>query len=205
MEKELEQAIFVLKEGGVVAFPTDTVYGLGANPFISTAVARVFAIKGRPSGQALPLLLSEASQMERLARDIPDTAWELARRFWPGALTLVLKKALHLRSLAVPGDTVALRLPDHPIPRILAAALGAPITGTSANRSGRPSPLDAQEVRRELGREVDFVLEGGPPPGGKESTILDLSGGEVEALRLGAISLEEIEKVCTVAAHSVTL
>lgn len=187
----------MLRRGGVLAYPTDTVYGLGAHAFMDEAVARVFRIKGRPQGQALPLLLARPEDLEMVARDIPPWAWELARRFWPGALTLVLKKAPFLCSLALGrGDTVAARIPAHPIPLAIIRALGAPITGTSANRSGGPSPATAEEVRRELGAEVDLILEGGPAPRGVESTILDLAGERPWVLRQGAVPLEEIEKVC---------
>jgi len=191
-------------KGGVVAFPTDTVYGLGADPFQDAAVERVFAIKGRSSSQALPLLLADVSQLEAVAQNIPELAWMLAERFWPGALTLVLAKAYGLNSLAVPGDTVAVRLPNHPVPRALAAALGRPITGTSANLSGRPSPTSADEVRQQLGGSVDLVLEGSPLPGGQESTILDLTGERPHLLRQGAVALEDIEKVRPLALRATT-
>lgn len=197
LQGQVESAIGLLKKGRVVAIPTDTLYGLAALAFDKRAVERVFRLKGRPKGMALPLLLAEADDILKCATDVPEVAWELTTRFWPGALTLVLKKA-HAVPAAVTGGqgTVALRVPDHWVPRFLAGELGAPITGTSANRSGSPGLTTAQAVRAEFGKEIDLVIDGGVAPGGLASTVLDLTGPRPRLLRQGAVSQGEIEAIC---------
>ena len=194
LPQEIARAIEVLRRGGVVAFPTDTVYGLGANIFLPRAVERVFELKGRPRNQPLPVLVSSFDQVAGLA-SVPPGATTLAKRFWPGALTLVLA-ALEAAPKLVTASSgkVAVRLPHHPIPLALIRGLGAPITGTSANLSGQPPARTAQEVRAQLREKVDLVLEGGPPPGGRESTVVDLTGKAPVVLREGAIPREEIEE-----------
>jgi len=188
LEQAIAQGVEVLRRGGLVAYPTDTVYGLGADPFNLSAVERVFEAKGRPEGMALPLLLGEVEQLEQVVAEVPPSAWVLIRRFWPGALTLVLPRAPQVPALVTArGWTVAVRLPDHPIPRALARGLGRPITGTSANLHGAPPARTADEVRRQLGSRVDWVLEGGPPPQGRPSTIVDLTGPRPRLLREGAV------------------
>lgn len=196
MEEQIEQAIAILKKGGIVAFPTDTVYGLGANALDDDAVTKVYRAKKRPRHLALPLLLSDISQIASVARDVPDMAWQLAQRFLPGGLTLVLHKASAVSSVVSGGGhTIAVRVPDHPVPMALIKGLGAPITGTSANLSGSPSPLTAQEVYRQMGDWVDLIIDG-RCPGSVDSTVLDLTGDVPAVLREGAISKEEIERVC---------
>jgi L-threonylcarbamoyladenylate synthase len=193
---QIEQAIDILKRGGIVAFPTDTVYGLGANCLDDTAVAKVYEAKKRPRHLALPLLLSHISQIESTAQSVPEIGWRLAQRFFPGALTLVLYKAPWVSSVLTGGeDKVALRVPDHPVPIALIQGLGAPITGTSANITGSPSLLTAEEVREQMGDRVDLVIDG-RCPGGRDSTVLDVTGEVPWILREGAISREEIEEVC---------
>ena len=197
IQQQIKQGISILKQGGIVAFPTDTVYGLGACISIRQAVERVYQIKQRPSSMALPLLLADASQIGEVASTVPQIAWLLADKFLPGALTLVL-----LRSKSVPniitggGKTVAVRIPDHPVPIALAQGLGTPIVGTSANLSGKPTASTADEVYAQLGNKVDLIIDGGRCPGGKESTIVDLTGETPMVLREGAISREELEQVC---------
>jgi L-threonylcarbamoyladenylate synthase len=187
-------AVEALRQGQLVAFPTDTVYGVGASAFLPTAVERLYVAKERPRSLAIPLLLSSAADVPLVAEDVPKMANLLMRRFWPGGLTLVL-----LRSAGVPdvvtagGTTVAVRLPDHAVPRALAAGLGAPLAATSANLSGHKSPVTAQEVLNDLDGRVDVLLDGGPCPGGIESTILDLTRPELTLLREGAISWQQIE------------
>ena len=201
MDDQIEQAIAILKRGGIVAYPTDTVYGLGANAGNDDAVARVYEAKGRPRHLALPLLLADISQIKDVARDVPDLAWCLAKRFLPGSLTLVLHKASSVSSVvAGGGDKIAVRVPDHPVPIALIRGLGAPITGTSANLSGSPSLLTAEEVYRQMGERVDFIIDG-RCPGGIDSTVLDLTGDVPRVLREGAISKEEIERVCGMEVH----
>jgi len=197
VEAQIGQAIETLKEGGIVAFPTDTVYGLGASSLDDAAVMKVYQAKGRPRHLALPLLLGSVLQIANVAIDVPETAWVLARQLLPGGLTLILHKAASISSLiSGGGDKIAVRVPNHPVPIALVEGLGAPITGTSANRSGRPSPTTAEEVHRQLGDRVDLIVDGGRCPGGSESTVIDLTEDPPRMLRQGAISREEIERVC---------
>lgn len=194
LQKQVEQGISILKEGGIVAFPTDTVYGLGAALNLPGAVARVYAVKERPKNMPLPLLLADKSQIEEFAESVPPIARLLAAKFLPGALTMVL-----LKSKAVPdtvtggGKTVAIRIPAHPVPLALIRGLGTPIIGTSANLSGQPSALTAEEVFAQLDGRVDLIIDGGRCPGGRESTIVDLTGEAPVVLREGAISREELK------------
>jgi L-threonylcarbamoyladenylate synthase len=197
MEKQIEQAIAILKKGGLVAFPTDTVYGLGANCLDEAAIAKIYEAKKRPRHLALPLLLSHVSQMESVAQFVPDIAWRLAEHFLPGGLTLVLYKAPWLPSvLTSGGDKIAVRVPNHPVPITLIQGLGASLTGTSANITGSPSLLTAEEVHQQMGGRVDLVINGGKCPGGTESTVLDLTGRVPRILRQGLITQEEIERIC---------
>ena len=187
-------AVEALRQGHLVAFPTDTVYGVGASTFLPSAVEQLYVAKERPRSMAIPLLLSSATDVQLVARDVPKLANLLMRRFWPGELTLVL-----FRSAGVPdvvtagGTTVAVRLPNHAVPRALAAGLGAPLAATSANLSGHESPVTAQDVLNDLDGRIDVLLDGGPCQGGVESTILDLTGPELTFLREGAISRQQIE------------
>ena len=195
--KQIETAINTLRDGGVVAIPTDTLYGLAACAFDETAVAKVFELKGRPAGMALPLLLADVEDAHKCAVDLPPTFERLAARFWPGALTLIARKSDAVPYAVTAGmDTVGLRVPDHPLARSVARLLGAPITGTSANRSGMPGLTTAQAVRDEFGDAIEYVLDGGDAPGGVASTVLDLSGDTPRILRQGAIGRDEIEAVC---------
>ena len=160
LQKAIDKAVEVLRDGGVVAFPTDTLYGLGADAFREDAVERVFEIKGRPSEMALPLLLGGARDLELVATDIPDSAWALVARFWPGPLTLILKSAPEVPAIVTGGGaTVAVRVPNHPVPLQLTRRLGRPITGTSANVTGGPDPKTAEDVKRALGDKVDYIIE----------------------------------------------
>ena len=197
IEKQIKHAVAILKKGGIVAFPTDTVYGLGADPLNAQAVAAIYKVKRRPSNLPLPLLLAEKSDLLKVASVVPDIAWQLVERFLPGALTLVLKKGPRVpASVTASGDTVAVRIPNHPIPVALIRGLGAPIIGTSANISGQPSPVTAEEVRGQLDEDVDLIIDGGRCPGGVESTVLDVTGKVPAIIREGAVSREEIAKVC---------
>jgi L-threonylcarbamoyladenylate synthase len=196
LQQRVESAVQILRKRGVVAIPTDTLYGLAACALDAAAVQRVFALKGRPAGMALPLLLAEAGDIRRYATDIPAVTWRLVERFWPGPLTVVLPKADVVPDLVCGGmDTVALRVPDHRVPRAIAAALGTAITGTSANRSGGPELRTAGAVREEFGNRLDLVIDGGATSRGLASTVLDLSDGHPRILRLGAIAQREIEEL----------
>lgn len=194
-EQQIKLAIAVLKKGGIIAYPTDTVYGLGADPLNEFAVDKIYRVKKRPRSLALPLLLADKSDLLKVAGVVPGIAWKLAERFWPGGLTLVLKKSPWVPdAVSASGDTVAVRIPDHPVTIAIIQGLGSPIVGTSANLSGSPSPVTAAEVREQLGTEVDFIIDGGRCPGGVESTVLDISGESPALVREGAVPGEELEK-----------
>ncbi|HKZ51083.1 MAG TPA: L-threonylcarbamoyladenylate synthase [Dehalococcoidia bacterium] len=194
MRTSVEEAAAVLRSGGIVIYPTDPLYSLGALATIDAAVERVFRLKGRPPGKPIPLLLAKAEQVDSVAL-APPLAWRLIERFWPGALTLVVPRAPGFHSLALAGgDTVAIRLPGHPLARAIVEAAGGPITGTSANRSGARAPVTAEEARCQLGDAVDFILDAGPCPGGIESTVVDLTGESPVILREGAIPCSQIEE-----------
>ncbi|MBA7650198.1 Threonylcarbamoyl-AMP synthase [subsurface metagenome] len=195
--KQIEKGIFILKQGGLVAFPTDTVYGLGAWADNRQAVEGVYRAKKRPQNMALPLLLAHTSQISEVAESVPQVAWLLANSFLPGALTLVLYKSKSVPDIITAGGiTVAIRVPAHPIPIALIEGLGAPIVGTSANLSGKPSSVTAEDVYSQFGDKIDLVIDGGRCLGGGESTIVDVTGEKPVILREGAISREEIEQVC---------
>jgi len=202
-EGSLAEAIAVLRGGGLIAYPSDTVYGLGAAASDEQAVARAFAVKGRLSEKALSLLLADIEDMAPLCADVPPAAKLLAERFWPGPLTLVLRRSPAFQSAALGGgDNVALRVPDHHFLRELIRGLGEPITGTSANRSGRPSCRTAREVWRQLGNAVDLIIDGGPSRAGPESTVIDITLDTPRMLRQGAISRSEVERVVRLASAS---
>ena len=193
-EEAIATAARILAEGGLVAFPTDTVYGVGAHVFQPDAVERIYVAKIRPRDKAIPILLARADDLPLVAEGITETAWLLAERFWPGGLTLVLPRKDNVPDIvSAGGPTVAVRVPDHPVFLALIAALGAPLAGTSANLSGRPSPVTAQEVEAELGGRIELILDGGRCPGGTPSTVLDLTADPPTILRAGAIGVEEIE------------
>ena len=193
IQKQVEQGISILKQGGIVAFPTDTVYGLGACISLPHAVERVYQVKKRPLNMPLPLLLADKSQIGEVAEPVPPIAWLLAEKFLPGGLTIVLFKSKSVPDIVTGGGkTVALRIPAHPTPVALIQGVGTPIVGTSANLSGKPSALTAEEVYAQLDNKVDLIIDGGRCPGGKESTIVDLTGETPLVLREGAISREEL-------------
>ena len=189
--------IAILRQGGLVAFPTDTVYGLGVGVNIPQAVERVYQVKGRPANMALPLLLADISQISEVAESVPPIAWILAKNFLPGALTMVLSRSRSVPdTITAGGETVAIRIPAHPVPIALIRGLGMPIVGTSANLSGKPSALTANDVYSQFRDKVDLVIDGGRCPGGRESTIIDVTGKVPVILREGAISERELRQVC---------
>jgi len=194
LPREIEKGVEILKKGGVIAFPTDTVYGLGADAFNATAVERIYEIKKRPRHQQLPLLIADIKQLTTLANPIPEIAWFLASRFWPGGLTLVLPKTDSLPVYLASGPTIAVRVPNHPVCLALIQHLGNPIIGTSANISGQPSVLTAEEVGQQLGGKIDFIINGGECPGGKESTVVDATHEPPVILRQGIMPSDEIDK-----------
>jgi L-threonylcarbamoyladenylate synthase len=192
----LDQAVDVLRRGGLVAIPTETVYGLGADAGNELAVRRIFAAKGRPSTHPLIVHLADASLMDAWASAVPPSARRLAEAFWPGPLTLVLPRS-GLASNAVTGGqgTVALRVPAHPLARELLARFGGGVAAPSANRFGGVSPTTAEHVRADLGAQVELILDGGPCTVGVESTIVDLSSATPSLLRPGGVPQEDIERV----------
>ena len=200
---DVQRAVTVLRGGGLVAFPTETVYGLGADARNPEAVARIFSVKGRPADHPLIVHLADASRLTEWARNIPRAAWQLAEAFWPGPLTLVLPRAPEVLDAVTGGlDTVALRVPDHPLALALLAAFGGGVAAPSANRYGRVSPTSAEHVREELGDHVDLVLDGGGCPIGIESTIVDLSSTTIRILRPGAITVRAVRRVLGAAVTS---
>jgi len=201
LQEQLQAAIETLRQGGVAAFPTDTLYGLGADYASPSAVQRVIDIKGRSSAAGLPLLLSGVGQLSLVTGDIPNVVLPLVERFWPGPLTLIVWRSAHVSDLVTGGRaTVAVRVPDHPVPRALAQGLGSPITGTSANLTGHPPATSAGEVRDQLGGSVDLIIDRGESPLGLPSTILDVTGLDdtepvLTIVRAGAVSLSEIQRL----------
>lgn len=197
LRTQVEKAIKVIRASGVVAIPTDTVYGLAASPFDEVAVRRIYEIKHRPNSMAMPLLLANLSDLSNYATEVPDSAWDLASKFWPGALTLILPKIDTIPNSVSGGkQTIALRVPDAWMPRAIATELQSAITGTSANISGSPPATTASEVARVLGDSVVIIKSNGWPRISQVSTVLDLSQDIPRILRQGAISKTQIETVC---------
>lgn len=195
-EDAIRRAAELLRAGHLVGMPTETVYGLAADALNADAVARIFSAKGRPADHPLIVHLPDGEHLARWARAIPNEALALARAFWPGPLTMILKREAHVPDAVTGGqDTVGLRVPAHPVALALLRALDSGIAAPSANRFGRISPTTAAHVRDELGDKVALVLDGGPCDVGIESTIIDLSGDAPMILRPGAISAEDIAAV----------
>lgn len=193
--REIEQAARVIREGGLVAFPTETVYGLGANALDASAVARIFEAKRRPSFDPLIVHVADRAMLLRVAREVPPQVEPLMEKFWPGPLTLVLPKAEAVPGIVTSGlPTVAVRMPAHPVALELIRQAGLPIAAPSANPFGYLSPTRAEHVERMLGEAVDLILDGGPTLYGVESTILLLAEKPV-VLRHGAIPVEELESI----------
>lgn len=193
--ENVRRAARLLRASGVVAFPTETVYGLGAVAFDARAVARIFAIKQRPAFDPLIVHVRDAEMLSAVVAEIPDAAKSLIERFWPGALTLVLSKRTRVPEIVTAGlPTVAVRMPSHPVARMLLDEVGEPLAAPSANPFGRMSPTRAEHVAQALGERVDLILDGGRSTVGLESTILALEPVPV-LLRSGAVPVEEIEAV----------
>jgi L-threonylcarbamoyladenylate synthase len=194
MNKDIARAARILRSGGLVAFPTETVYGLGADASSASAMAKLYAVKRRPADHPVIVHFASADAAFGWAREVPESARKLAKAFWPGPLTLVLKRSQKAQDFVTGGqDTVGLRLPSHPVARELLQLFGRGVAAPSANRFGRISPTTAAHVRDDLASDVDLVLEGGPTEVGIESTIMDLSGGAPVLLRPGRISKAELE------------
>ncbi len=198
-EAAIARAASCLQGGGLVAFPTETVYGLGVHALDAGAVARLFAAKQRPANDPLIVHIRAFADVERLAVQIPDSARQLARRFWPGPLTLVLRRSPFVPDAVTAGlDSVALRVPAHPVARALMAAAGLPVAAPSANLFSRPSPTRAEHVLQDLDGRIDLVIDGGPTNVGIESTVLDLSHGRPRILRPGAVTASMLREVLAV-------
>lgn len=192
--RALEEAISVLSHGGVVAFPTDTVYGMGASLDHPQALQRIYDLKGRQPDKPLPILISRASVVDELSPDVDERLIELALQFWPGALTVVLPAADHLPAeVKAPDNTIGVRLPNHSIPLTIADRLGGAVATTSANLSGQPAAISAAEIRDVLGGQLDVILDGGFSPQENPSTVIRVVDGEIVVLREGAIRTDEIE------------
>jgi L-threonylcarbamoyladenylate synthase len=192
----VQEAVQILRNGGIVAFPTETVYGLGADATNLQAVRKVFAAKGRPATNPVIVHVADVEMARRYAATWPDAATKLAEKFWPGPLTIIVPKTDTIATAATAGrKSVGLRAPDHPLALELIRAFDGPIIGPSANRSQRVSPTTAQHVRDELGARVELVLDGGPCRIGIESTVLDLSAAKPTILRPGVISRWQLEEI----------
>ena len=196
MPREIARAVALLRQGRLVAFPTETVYGLGADASSAAAVARLYGVKQRPADHPVIVHFDAPARAFTWAREVPETARALARKFWPGPLTLILKRSDLAKDFVTGAqDNIGVRVPAHPVAHELLAAFGSGIAAPSANRFGLVSPTTAAHVRADLGSDVDLVLEGGSSEVGIESTIVDLSGAEPTLLRPGRISAAELEAV----------
>ena len=196
MNRTVERAVEILRRGGLVAFPTETVYGLGADASSAAAIKRLYDVKGRPADHPVIVHFASAEEAFHWAREVPEGARALARRFWPGSLTLIVKRSSLAKDFVTGGqDNVGLRVPSHPVARELLSLFGKGVAAPSANRFGQVSPTTAQHVREDLGGDVDLVLEGGASEVGIESTIVDFSAGSPVLLRPGHITKSQLESV----------
>ena len=187
----IQQALKVLQAGGLVAFPTDTVYGVGALAFDDKAVESIYKAKDRPIEKAIPVLIGDAEDITKISSGVPLIAKKLAERFWPGPLTIVVPKHLSLPDSITATNTVGIRVPDHVVARSVLRAAG-PMAVTSANLSGQPSPSTAQEVFAQLNGRIALIVDGGKTPGGVPSTLVDCTGPQPIVVRQGPISLNQI-------------
>jgi L-threonylcarbamoyladenylate synthase len=191
----IEQALQVLSAGGLVAFPTDTVYGVGALAFLAPAVERIYRAKGRPHSKAIPMLLDSPARLPEVAERMSPEVSLLAQKFWPGPLTIVLTRSRAVPEIVTAGGTsVAVRVPDHSFALRLIAAAGGALATTSANLSGQPDPVTAQEVVAFLGGRIELILDGGLCPGGIPSTVVDLTGSPPHVVRWGATKRGALEE-----------
>ena len=191
--RDTAEAAEILRRGGLLGIPTETVYGLGANGLNPDAVGRIFAAKGRPQDNPLILHIPSADWLERYCADIPDTAYALAERFWPGPLTMVLRRKRVVPDVVTAGlDTVGMRCPAHPVCRAILTAADVPVAAPSGNTSGRPSPTTAAHMLEDMDGRIDAILDGGPCSVGVESTIIDLTEQPPRLLRPGGVTLEEL-------------
>jgi L-threonylcarbamoyladenylate synthase len=193
LQSALHEAVKVILSGGVVAVPTESFYGLAVHALDEKAVERLFAVKERREDKPVLILIASTKTLESYVKEVSDKARKLMERFWPGGLTLVFRaKPILPRLLTAGAGKVGVRLSSHSVPRELARMVGAPITGTSANRSGQPSCSTAQEVMEAVGKDIDLILDGGGTPGGKGSTVLDVTVDPPAVLREGIVSRDEL-------------
>jgi L-threonylcarbamoyladenylate synthase len=193
---EVAQAVTILRSGGLVAFPTETVYGLGADAENEAAVRRIFEVKGRPDAHPLIVHIGRPEWLDRWVADMPPATEKLVRQFWPGPLTLILRRGSRVPTAVTGGlETVGVRVPNHPVALAMLQSFGGAVAAPSANRFGRVSPTRAEHVREDLGDQVDFILDGGPCSVGVESTIVDLTSDEPAILRPGGVTREQLEAV----------
>ncbi len=190
---DVEQAAAILTRGGLLGIPTETVYGLGANGLDPEAVAHIFEAKGRPQDNPLILHVPSAQWLERYCQHIPDAAYTLAERFWPGPLTMILERRPVVPDVVTAGlDTVGMRCPAHPVCRAIITAAGVPVAAPSGNTSGRPSPTNMADMLEDMEGKIDGIVDGGPCSVGVESTIIDLTEQPPRLLRPGGVTLEEL-------------
>lgn len=189
----IPSALRLLRDGQLVVLPTDTVYGLGAHAFLERAVARLYEVKERPARVPIPLLMEDAQAMAAVCAQIPSLAWRLAEAFWPGGLTLILKRTPRVPDVVTAGgDTVAVRVPDQPFVRSLCRQLGAPLAVTSANLHGQPDPVIARDAEAMLRGRVPLILDGGPCSASLASTVLDLTVSPPAILRAGPVTAGQL-------------
>ena len=190
----LEEAAAIIRSGGIVAMPTDTLYGLAADPFSTAAVERIFAAKGRSADRALPLVAADIAQLEACMGPLPILGRRLAAACWPGPLTLLVPRPPSLPPVVTGGlECVGVRVPAHAVARELCRSCGGPLTATSANASGAPAPADPDDVERNMSETVAMLLDAGMTPGGAPSTIVDVSGRDARLVRPGAIPWNEVQ------------
>ena len=195
-EKDIETAAAILREGGLVGIPTETVYGLGASGLNPDAVRRIFEAKGRPQDNPLILHIPDETWLERYCRNIPPAAYTLAEKFWPGPLTMILRRRENVPNAVTAGlDSVGVRCPDHPVTLAIIRAAGVPVAAPSGNLSGRPSPTCAAHMAEDMDGRIDAIVDGGPCGVGVESTIVDLTTSIPRLLRPGGLPLESLEEV----------
>ncbi len=195
LQKQIDQAVSILREGGLIAFPTETYYGLGVDPFNTSALERLFAVKKRPNLKPVLVLVPDRDQVTGVAAAVPEVAVKLMDRFWPGPLTIVFPARNELSAMLTGGTgTIGVRLSPHPVALALLEAFGGPLTATSANRSGGNAAATEKEVREIFGNDVDMVLEGGRTSGLLPSTLIGFEDDEVTCIREGRIPFDEIRK-----------
>jgi len=189
--KAVKRALVLLNKGALVAFPTDTVYGLGASAFNGRAIEEIYIAKNRPLEKSIPILIGDINDLEQVAVDVPEIALKLAERFWPGPLTLVIPKRASLPRQVSSTSTVGVRMPDHPFTLNL-LRLAGPMAVSSANLSGQSNPTTAEQVKNQLSGRLSLILDGGRTPGGISSTVIDCLGAELVILREGPLSMDQI-------------